>query len=1058
MNLAELSIGKRAITYFATVLLVAGGIFSYFQLGQLEDPEFTVKTGAIITSYPGASAEQVELEITDRIETKLQEMSELKNVYSSSRPGLSIIKVDIKNEYWSDRLPQVWDIMRKKIGDIEHTLPPGSGKPQINDDFGYVFGFLLAVTGDGYSYAELETQVKALRKELKLVPGVARIDLWGVQEKRIFIDVAETQATQLGITKEDIQRTLTNQNIVVDAGSVDLQDQRFRVAPTGEFTSPEEIADLAVTGTTISGMMSYRSALGAVSSGDRGQHMQGEGQILRIRDFGTVNRGYVDPPGTLMRFNGQPGIVLALAPLAGVNAVEMGRAVDQRLSELKDNLPVGIEVNEITWQSDIVDESIMGFMVNLIQAIVIVLVVLAATMGLRVGILIGVSGLIFPILGTFIVMASTGVDLQRVSLGALIIAMGMMVDNAIVVVDGFVVRLQQGIERKRAAIEAASVPAWPLLGATVVAAMAFYPIFASNYDTGEYAGSLFTTVATSLLLSWLLSQTITPLMCITLLPDPKQEGDSDPYASPFYERFRKLLGFAIGKRMLTLASVVGLLILSLSGFGLVPQMYFPDSSRTQFMVDYWLPQGTRIQQVSEDLRGIEQVLLQQEGVTSVSAFIGSGPPRFYLPVDPEDSYASYGQLIVNTETLEDVDRVMAHIYPWAQENRSQALVRVRKYGVGAFDDWKFEARFSGPAEADPEMLRDIAAQGLAILEASPYTLESRSDWREKVRKLVPDYNQERARWAGVTRDDLASATKRSYDGIPVGQYREGDDLIPIVVRNPEAERKQAAVELDVVQVIPSLSTNSVPVSQVIDDIVIEWEEQLIWRWDRRRAITVQASPAAGVTATALRDSVLADFEAIELPPGYTLEWDGEYDSSKESQEALIPGIVPTVVIMTFIIVILFNAFRPPIIIFAVIPFVAIGITFGLLVTQVPFGFIALLGAMSLSGMMIKNSVVLLDQVNINISEGMDRYTAVIEAAVSRLRPVINAAATTVLGMAPLLQDVYWVSMAVTIMFGLAFGTILTMVLVPVLYALLYRLEPPEKAGPVVADAQTAETT
>jgi multidrug efflux pump subunit AcrB len=486
-------------------------------------------------------------------------------------------------------------------------------------------------------------------------------------------------------------------------------------------------------------------------------------------------------------------------------------------------------------------------------------------------------------------------------------------------------------------------------------------------------------------------------------------------------------------------------------------MYFPESSRIQFMIDYCLPQGTRIQQGSEDLRGIEAELLQQDGVTAVSAFIGSGPPRFYLPVDPEDSYSSYGQLIVNTETLADVDRVMAHITPWVQENRSQALVRVRKYGVGAFDDWKLEARFSGPAEADPEVLRDIAAQGLAILEATPYTLESRTDWREKVRKLVPQYNQERGRWAGVTRDDLASATKRSYDGVPVGQYREGDDLIPIVVRNPQAERQQAAHELDVVQIIPSLSTDAVPVSQVIDDLVIEWEEQLIWRWDRRRAITVQASPAEGVTATALRDAVLPDFEAIELPPGYKLEWDGEYDSSRQSQQALLPGIVPTVVIMTFIIVILFNAFRPPIIIFAVIPFVAIGITFGLLVTQVPFGFIALLGAMSLSGMMIKNSVVLLDQVNLNMREGMDSYTAVVEAAVSRLRPVVNAAATTVLGMAPLLQDIFWVSMAVTIMFGLAFGTLLTMILVPVLYALLYRLRLPGEAENNPATTEAVES-
>ena len=1036
MSFTALAVEKRAITWFATFILVAGGIFSYFQLGQLEDPEFTVKTAAIITSYPGASAEQVELEVTDRIETKLQEMAELKNVYSSSRPGLSIIKVDIKNEYWSDRLPQVWDILRKKIKDMEASLPPGAGTPVVNDDFGYVFGFMLAVTGDGYSYGQLETYVKNIRKELSVVPGVARIDFWGVQDQRVYIDIAETQSSQLGITKQDLVRTLRNQNKVVDAGHVDLQDQRFRVAPSGEFTSPEEIGDLAVAGSMYSEVAEFMRLQ---------RRPQGEGQIVRIRDIGTVSSGYIDPPQQLMRFDGQPGIVLALAPLPGVNAVQMGRAVDQRLDELLEILPVGIEINKISWQSDVVDESVKAFMINLAEAILIVLVVLAATMGIRVGVLIGVSGLVFPILGTFIVMASSGVDLQRVSLGALIIAMGMMVDNAIVVVDGFMVRLQKGMDRTRAAIEAASVPSWPLLGATIVAAMAFYPIYASTYDTGEYAGSLFTTVATSLLFSWVLSVTVTPLMCIKFLPDPKRkEGESsDPYDTPLYKRFRTLLAVAIRHRGAFVTSMVALLVVAVWGFRFVPQMYFPDSSRTQFMIDYWMAEGTRIEEVSENLRKLEKELLAQEGVESVSAFIGGGPPRFYLPVDPEDAYASYGQLIVDTPALKDVDTVMAHIEPWAQDNMPEALmVRVRKYGVGAFDDWKIEARFSGPAEADPEVLRELAEQGMAILRATPMAKDVSTDWRQKVRRLVPEYNQERGRWAGVTRDELASATKRAYDGVPVGQYREGDDLIPIVIRQPQAERQRAAVDLEVLQVIPNLSTETVPLSQVTDGISMEWEDPLIWRWDRRRAITVQSS-VNGATAPTLRAAILADFEAIDLPPGYTLEWDGEYNSSKESQEALIPGIVPTVVIMMFIIVVLFNAFRPPIIIFAVIPFVLIGITVGLMVTQVPFGFIALLGAMSLSGMMIKNAVVLLDQVNLNLAEGMSMYQAVVEAAVSRLRPVANAAATTVFGMAPLLQDVFWISMAVTIMFGLAFGTLLTMLLVPVLYATLYRI-PAEK--------------
>ena len=1033
MSLAAFAIEKRAITYFATLIVVLGGFLSYFQLGQLEDPEFTVKTAAIVTSYPGASAEQVELEVTDRIETKLQEMTELKNVYSSSRAGLSIIKVDIKNEYWSDRLPQVWDIMRKKLRDIEDTLPPGAGKPQVNDDFGYVFGFMMAVTGDGFNYAELEAYVKHIRKELIIVPGVARIDFWGVQDKRVYINIAETQATQLGITLADMQRTLSNQNKVVDAGSVDFQDQRLRVAPTGEFSSPEEIADLAIRS----------SALGTSLQQGRSQ---GDDQIVRIRDFATVTEGYIDPPTALMRYNGQPAIVLAMAPLLGVNAVTMGQAVDARIDELLEALPVGIEINHISWQSAEVETSVNNFMINLAEAVVIVLVVLAATMGLRVGILIGVAGLVFPILGTFLVMAMTNVDLQRVSLGALIIAMGMMVDNAIVVVDGFVVRLQKGMDRTQAAIEAASVPAWPLLGATVVACMAFYPIFASTYDTGEYAGSLFTTVATSLLFSWLLSVTVTPLLCMRFLPDPKQDAaGADPYASPFYQRFRRLLATAIRNRVLLLASLTVLLVVSLWGFRFVPQMYFPDSSRLQFMVDYWLPQGARIEETSARMKLLEQQLQQQPGVESVSAFVGQGPPRFYLPVDPEDSYSSYGQLIVNTDSMDSVDRVMAAIKSWAQANMPEAMVRVRKYGVGSFDDWKLEARFSGPAEADPDVLRKLAEEGMAILEASPYAIEVRSNWRQRERELVPEYNQERGRWAGVTREDLAAATRRAYDGLPVGQYRDGDDLIPIMVRNPQAERERAAVDLDVLQIIPSLSTESVPVSQVIDGIEGEWIDPLIWRWDRRRAITVQCSVTDGFTAPTLRSAVLEAFEAIELPPGYTLEWKGEFDSALQSQEALAPGIAPAIVIMALIIVVLFNSFRMPLIIFMVIPFVVIGITFGLLVTQVPFGFIALLGAMSLSGMMIKNAVVLLDQVNLNLEEGMTPYQAVVEAAVSRLRPVVNAAATTVFGMAPLLQDVFWISLAVSIMFGLAFGTLLTMVLVPVLYALFYKV-PAEKTG------------
>lgn len=1023
MNLAARSLEKRTITVFGILLILAGGVFCYRQLGQLEDPEFSVKTAVITTTYPGASAEQVELEITDRIETKLQEMVELKNVYSNSRPGLSIIKVDIKSHYWADRLPQVWDVLRKKVRDVEAALPPGSGKPQVGDDFGYVFGFLLAVSSDGYDYAELERRVKEMRKELSVVRGVARVDLWGVQEKRIFIDVATAQLTELGLTAEQLLQTLQSQNLVADAGHVDYQSWRLRVAPTGEFASPEEIGELAIVGTGTE-----------------------RDELVRIRDFATVRFGYADPPAQLLRHNGRQAIAMALAPSAGENVVQVGRSIDRRIAELVADLPVGIDVERISWQSDQVSESIRAFLVSLLEAVAIVLALLALTMGLRAGFIIGISGLVFPILGTFIVMALWKIDLHRISLGALIIAMGMMVDNAIVVTDGIMVRIAQGMDRKQAAIEAASGPAWPLLGATVVACMAFFPIFASSYDTGEYAGSLFTVVAISLLLSWVFCQTVAPLLCIAMVPAPKPgQAVASPYQTPFYQRFRGLLRRAIQHRMLFMGSMVGLLVLSVLGFRFVPQIYFPDSSRLQVMIDYWAPEGTRIQQTSANVLRIERYLQTQEATASISAFLGKGPPRFYLPVSAEDPYTSYAQLIVNVKSLDAVDRLVADTEAWVQANVPEAMVRVRKYAVGAFDDWKLEARISGPANADRATLRHLAEEGAEILRNCPYAKEVRTNWRERVPVLVPRYNQERGRWTRVTRDDLARTLRRASDGVVVGQYRQEDDLIPIVARNVEAERRLAATTLEEFQITPKLSSHTVPVSQVVDGIAVRWEDPIIWRWDRRRAITVQCSPN-GVTAPMLRNAVLAQFEAIQLPPGYRLEWDGEYWSSRQSQEALAPGIVPAVVVMLFILVALFNGFRPMLICVLVIPFVMIGITAGLLLTGTPFGFIALLGAMSLAGMMIKNAVVLLDEVNANRTRGLEPYDAVVEAAVSRLSPVVNAAGTTVLGVLPMLQDVFWVALAVTIFFGLIAGTVLTMVVVPVLYTCFYGIRAPERSS------------
>ena len=849
----------------------------------------------------------------------------------------------------------------------------------------------------------------------------------GVQDKVIYVDVSETQLSQLGVTEADVIATLQQQNVVVDAGSVDLQNKRIRIAPTGEFQSPEDIADLAIQPSLPNAIANLLTDKSIDSS-----------ELIRIRHIGNVRRGYREPPSALMRYNGVPSIGIAISNISGVNIVTMGKAIDAKLNELEQVLPIGIEVHRVHWQSAIVDESVQGFFINLAEAVAIVLIVLAVVMGWRMGVIIG-TALIMTIVVTFVLMAIFGIDLQRMSLGALVIALGMMVDNSIVVADGIVVRLKQGMERTKAAIEAASSPSIPLLGATVIAVMAFYPIFASTESAGEYCRTLFTVVAISLLSSWVISITLTPLQCLDMLPAAKEsDAGEDPYSGKFYVAFKNILHRAIQLRWLTIGGMTALLLVSMYGFSFVTQLFFPDSSMKKFMIDYWAPQGTRIQTVAEDLKALEQNLLGDNRVEDISAFIGAGPPRFYLPVEPERNNASYAQIIVSMHDYREIDGMLEELTPWLAQHYQNALVPTRKFGVGPSDTWKLEYRISGSAQAGSGELRSIASKGLEILEHEPLSGLYQTDWRQRTQVIEPKYNQERARWSAISRIDIANTTKRAYDGRTIGLYRERDDLIPIVMRNVEEERQNVA-GLDVLQLRSAMSVESLPISQVVDGTLTTWEDPILIRRNRRPTITIQANPIPGVTLPTLINSVGEKLEAIEVPPGFTLEWGGEKESSADSQASLIPGVIPAVALMAFIIVALFNAFKSPLVIVFTIPFMLIGITFGLLVSGTAFGFVALLGAMSLAGMMIKNAIVLLDQVNINLEEGAKPYAAVIDAAVSRLRPVVLAAATTVLGIAPLLQDVFWIGMAVTIMAGLTFGTILTMILVPVFYATLYRI-------------------
>ncbi len=1039
-GLIQYALEHRAVVYFVTILLFIGGSASFFALPQLEDPVFTVKTAVILTRYPGASPKEVEMEVTDRIETAIQQMTQVKHIYSISRAGESYVKVTIKPQYWTDRLPQVWDELRKKIQDVGPKLPPGVGTPKVGDDFGFVYGFVLGITGDGYSFKELEQFAKIIKKELSLVQDVSRVELWGVQPKAVYLDISEKQIAELNLTAETIQQTLQKQNMVVNAGFVDEGGVRFRIAPTGEFTSPEEIGELILRPAS---QDVTSNIMREIREGDRLSDVAGEIEregtnVIRVKDVTQVRTGYIEPPLTMMRYNGQAAVGLQVAGSDDANIVDVGERLDEAVRLISEHLPIGIELHKIAWQSELVSESIHGFFINLLEAVVIVLLVLIVPSGLRMGLIIG-SNLVLTILGTFIFMAAFGITLQRMSLGALIIALGMMVDNSIVVADGVAVYLRQKKGRMEAAFLAASQNSFPLLAATVIAILAFFPIFASTEDAGEYCRSLFQVVGISLGLSWFIALFVTPLQCVDFLPEPK-EGKGDEFHTPFYQKFRRVVTYLIRRRLLTLGALALLLVASVGGFAFVKQMFFPDSTRPQMMIDYWMAAGTQIQEVAKDVENFEAVVTAHPEVESVATFIGAGPPRFYLPVEPEKNYSHYAQMIVNFPSYKEINPFIEEMMPWAHENMPQAMVRFRKYSVGPGNAWQFEARISGPGDANLGELRSLAKEVRTIAMHSPYGEDWRTDMMNPVLKVVPEYDQKRGRWSSVNRLDLADATKRAYDGIHVGLYREGDDLLPIILRNNARERRQMLTNIETIQIKPTLSTGSIPLSQVVSTVDTDWEDPYIIRWNRRRAVTVQGAPLPGVTFPQLYGSVSKEIDEVKLPPGYDIYWDGEASSAKDAQKSLLPGIIPAVVLILLLLVLVFNAFRPVVIILLTIPFAMIGITGGLLVFNMPFGFMALLGGMSLAGMMNKNIVVLLDAAALNRKEGMSPLEAIVEAAVSRARPVLLAAGTTILGVIPLLQDIFWQSMAVTIMSGLAFGSLLTLIAVPVFYALLYKIK------------------
>ncbi len=1019
MNLADFSLRNRTTTTVLAVVLFGAGILSFSGLARLEDPEFTIKEALVITPYPGATALEVEQEVSDKIEQAVQQLGQLKEVESKSDRGLSTVTVRIKDQYDKASLPQVWDELRRKVGDVQSKLPPGAGPSIVNDDYGDVFGVFVAIYGDEYSDAELKEYAKFLRRELLLVPDVSKIEFWGARTEAVYVEPNRDRMSQLGIQPTQIVEGLRDKNIVSDAGRVQVGPSFIAVEPTGTFSSVREFEDLLLSGVGESG----------------------KGQIY-LRDVADVRRGYVEPPTQLLRYDGHRAIGLGISTVSGGNVVTMGAAVEKRARELLPRTPLGIEFGIISLQSDAVTAAIDGFLESLGQAVAIVIVVLLLFMGVRSGLIIGFV-LALTICGTFIFMGPWEVALERISLGALIIALGMLVDNAIVVVDGVLVRTKQGQEAAEAAKEVVAQTSMPLLGATAVAIMAFGAIGLSDDSTGEFCRSLFKVVFISLGLSWVTAVTVTPLLCVMFLkPSQAQPGgqagqESEAYSGAFYTAYRTFLGLAIRFRTITVLVVLGLFAVSLWGFRYVDNTFFPNSTRPQFMVDFWLPQGTHIDETMATASEVEQYLQTLDGTTHVTTLGGAGGLRFLLTYAPEKVNSAYAQFLVDVDDYTKIDALIAQAEQELPELFPDAEVYGRKFILGPGSGGKIQIRFSGP---NPETLRSLASQAMEILHEDGDAKAIRTDWRQQVKVIRPVVSEEEANYAGVATPDVALTIAIGFEGLRVGVYREGDELLPIIIRAPEAERSEVS-SIQNLQIWSPAAQKNIPLRQVVSAFETGFEDEIVQRLNRKSTITVHTDPKVG-TASALLRRIQPEIEALDMGPEYEIEWWGEYRDSSRAQAGIAASLPFFLLSMVLIVIGLFNALRQPLVIWLCVPLAIIGVTAGLLLTRQPFGFMALLGFMSLSGMLIKNAIVLIDEIELQKTRIGDIYAAIVESGVSRLRPVAMAALTTALGMIPLIFDAFFISMAVTVIFGLMVATVLTMIVVPVFYAIFFRVPAP----------------
>jgi len=1006
MDFARFSLKNKLLIYILTILSIAYGLVVYDKMGKLQDPEFTVKDAVIVTNYPGATAVEVEKEVSDRLEETIQTLPYVKKIVTRNKSGESYIIVKMKDKYKSRELKQIWDELRKKINST--YLPPRASTPYINDDFGDVYGVKIAIYGEEYSYDELRDYVDFLKKELILIDGVGKVDTFGEQQRAVFIEFDKNRLTQLGINKEQILQELYVKNLIPNFGRVNVGTEFVRIN-ADSFKSIKELENIVVKGA------------GSISQ-------------LLLKDIAIIKEGYKEPASEILKYDGHNAIAIGISTTEGGNVVKMGELIDQKLAQLESLKPLGIELGIISHQAKDVEKAINSFMVSLMQAVGIVIIVLLVFMGLRSGMIIG-SVLLVTIITTFIFMHMLGVMLERVSLGALIIALGMLVDNAIVVVDGILVRINKGLDPKESASEVVKQTAWPLLAATVVAILAFAAIGLSDDSTGEYTRSLFSVVAISLSLSWVLAMTLTPILAVQFLK-PKKDTQKEQYDSFIYRVYGATLKFALNHKIVVLLVSIMIFVGSIFSFQYVKHSFFPDSSRPQVIVDYFLPQGSSIETTKSYLDTLNDEVLKIEGVTHISTFIGRGGLRFLLTYEPEKPNDAFGQMLIDIDDYSHADEIIHKIENLTNRTYPDINVYGRKFTLGPSTGGKVQVKIFGK---ELDKLRIYEQQVYSILEDSPYSKGVRSDWRNKVKVLKPIISYEKANLNGITKDDISKAILDTFEGRTIGIYRDGTELLPIIVRSPEYERDDIK-NIEHIQIFSPAANKMIPLKQLISSYENVFEDDIIFKYNRKRAITIHADPIMGKLPNDLLYDVKDKIEKIEFEDGYYIEWHGQYKESKDAQAPLIQSLPLFFVLMVLIIIGLFNSIKKTLIIWITVPFALIGVVIGLLVTDLPFGFMSLLGFLSLSGMLIKNAIVLIDEITLeNEINKIPLNKSIYDSGMNRLRAVTMAALTTALGMIPLVFDPFFASMAVVIIFGLMVATALTMILVPVLYGVFFKV-------------------